>query len=435
MFGDKKREAAQALNDFKTWAAERAIHLDLAASPEDNARKLEVLNPMLSGKRLAFIGEPDHFIHEKYPYRHLVLEYLAARGFTRVGEELSRTDGVRIDNFIATGDGSHLDRIATYGYRGGLRSDRDDTPTGVLKDAYSDKYPVEHFRAEQIRFAQAARETSQRVARMRFFGFDVDALPGCAYEDLHAILEPVRADSLVDSMLTALTRVPGESIDDEIRRLDTVVATFTSEREYLPIVLGIGVAREAAYIAEWLRDSFTYLRSIIPISRWEDLNPAMAHRELMMHREVMSQLESAGVDEKIALLSHNVHLCRDMSAIAGMTAAAGPGGKSAPPLGDFLSRRFPNAVFSIWMLIGKGRDRQTMTPLTDRIELVPGTLNATLAEIGECFVLPIDRADRRARMLQTPTRMMMDGNSSVTTPAAAQADAIFFIREVTPISA
>jgi len=116
-----------------------------------------------------------------------------------------------------------------------------------------------------------------------------------------------------------------------------------------------------------------------------------------------------------------------------MTAAAGPGGKSAPPLGDFLSRRYAGEVFSIWMLIGEGRDRQTMPPLTDKVRLVAGTLNAILAEVGECFVLPIDRSDRRARLLESKTRIGLDGNSSIETPVAAQTDALFFIRAVTPI--
>jgi hypothetical protein len=433
MFGSKGRE----LKDFKTFARERAIHLDLDAPAADNAAQLAPFDPIVSSKRLAFVGEPDHFIHEKYAYRATMLAYLARHGFTRIGEELSRTDGVRIERFIETGDPVHLARIASYGYRGGVRDDRDDTPTGVLKDSYGDKYPHAEFRAEQIRFAEAMRTIASQLGaatgRLRWFGFDVDALPGCGYEDLVAMLEGARDDSAVASLLDGLRRVPGESIDDEIRRLDSVIAKHRVERDHLDTILGFEITEESAYVIQWLRDSFAYLRMIIPITNWEALNPAMAERELMMHREVMRQLESARPGEKIALLSHDAHLCRNTGAIRGMGAAAGPGGNSAPPLGEFLTRKFPGEVFTTWMLVGEGSDRQQFAQLSDRIQLVAGSLNAILAELGACFILPVDRNDPRARLLRTEMQLVMDGNVSLHTAPASQADAIFFIRDITPI--
>jgi hypothetical protein len=433
IFGSKGRE----LKDFKSFVRERAIHLDLNAPAADNAAKLSPLDSSVAAKRFAFVGEPDHFIHEKYQYRATMLAYLARHGFTRIGEELSRTDGVRIERFIESGDPSHLARVASYGYRGGLRDDRDDRPTGVLKDSYGDKYPLAEFRAEQVRFAEAMRTIAAPLAsganRLRWFGFDVDALPGCAYEDLAAMLDGARDDSAVASILDGLRRVPAESLEDEVRRLDSVLEKFRAERDHLGTVLGLEIAEEAAYITQWLRDSFAYLLMIIPITKWEHLNPAMAEREQMMHREVMRQLESARPGEKIALFSHDVHLCRDASAIRGLSAAAGPGGKSAPPLGEFLSRRFPGDVFTTWMLAGKGRDRQQFAELSDEIRLIGGSFNAILAEFGECFILPIDRADPRARLLRTEMQLVMDGNVSLHTAPATQADAIFFIRDVTPI--
>jgi hypothetical protein len=433
IFGSKSRD----IKDFSAFARERAIHLDLNAPATDNAAKLAPLDSIVAGKRLAFVGEPDHFIHEKYAYRATMLAYLARHGFTRVGEELSRTDGARIDRFIESGDASHLARIATYGYRGGLRNDRDDTPTGVLKDSYGDTYPLAEFRAEQVRFAETMRAVASQLgagtSRLRWFGFDVDALPGCAYEDLAAMLDGAQPDSGVASILNGLRRMPGESIDDEIRRLDAVLESLRSQRDHLGTILGLDVTEEATYIVQWLRDSFAYLRMIIPITKWEHLNPAMAERELMMHREVMRQLESAQPDEKVALMGHDAHLCRDISAIRSMTAAAGPGGKSAPPLGEFLSRRFPGDVFTTWMLVGKGHDRQQFAELSDEIRIVAGSLNAILAELGACFILPVDRSDPRARILRNEMQLVMDGNVSLHTAPASQADAIFFIREVTPI--
>jgi hypothetical protein len=433
IFASKSRD----LKDFMAFARERAIHLDLNTSPVVNAAKLAALDSIVTGKRLAFVGEPDHFIHEKYAYRATMLAYIARHGFTRVGEELSRTDGARIDSFIESGDASCLARIATYGYRGGLRDDRDDTPTGVLKDSYGDKYPIAEFRAEQVRFAEAMRAIASQLDpgtnRLRWFGFDVDALPGCAYEDLAAMLDGAHHDPAVASILNGIRRVPGESIDDEIRRLDSVLELLRTQRDNLGTILGLDVTAETTYITQWLRDSFAYIRMIIPITRWEQLNPAMAERELMMHREALRQLESAQPGEKVVLMSHDAHLCRDRAAIRGMGAAAGPGGKSASPLGEFLSRRFPGEVFTTWLLVGQGRDRQQFAELSDEIKIVAGSLNAILVDLGACFILPIDRNDSRARLLTSTMQLVMDGNVSLHTAPASQADAIFFIHDVTPI--
>jgi erythromycin esterase-like protein len=88
----------RAIEDFGAYAAERAIAFsDLEAINEDeNARQLSILDPLVAGKRFAYIGEPDHFIHEKYAYRLTMLNYLAGRGFTHVGEEIGASDGMRI---------------------------------------------------------------------------------------------------------------------------------------------------------------------------------------------------------------------------------------------------------------------------------------------------------------------------------------------------
>ena len=52
---------------------------------------------------------------------------------------------------------THLTRVATYGYRREIRKDRDDSPTGILKET-STKYPTEAFSATQIRLAEALRK-------------------------------------------------------------------------------------------------------------------------------------------------------------------------------------------------------------------------------------------------------------------------------------
>jgi erythromycin esterase-like protein len=409
----------RALEDFRAYAAERAIEFKDLEAIEKNARRLSILDPLLTGKRFAFIGESDHFIHEKYAYRLAMLNYLAARGFTHVGEELGATDGTRIDRFIGTGDEAQLERVSIYGYAGATRSDRDDTPTGILRESFGDAYPTALFAAEQKRFAHGLRKIG-----VHLFGFDIDPLPGGGYEDLAEILASLPADAAIDRIRKALERVPGETIDEEIARLDEALRLIEAGR-----------FDALGYSATCLRDSFDYVRITYPAKTFDALNPGMAFRERYMHRQVDRMLGQMRADEKLALMSHNMHLCRAPDAVAGSDAGAGPGGKTDPPLGAWLAARYSSEIFSVWMLIGRGRDSQPFPTLSKEIREKAGTLNALLGEIGDCFILPIDASDSRARLLTENVEIMHDGNGGVRTAIARQADAIFFVRDVTPLRA
>jgi erythromycin esterase-like protein len=418
-FFDSSRR--RAIQDFRTYAAERAIAFnDLEAIDENEiTRQLSILDPLVVDKRFAYIGESDHFIHEKYAYRLAMLNYLAGHGFTHVGEEIGASDGMRIDRFIETGDESQLERITIYGYSGASRSDRDDTPTGILRDSFGSAYPTAQFAAEQKRFAHGLRKIG-----LHFFGFDIDPLPGGGYEDLAEILDSMPADAKIDQIRKALQRVEGETIDAEIARLDDALRLIEAGR--------FDALRNSATC---LRDSFDYVRMTYPAKTFDALNPGMAFRERYMHRQLDRRLVQMRPNEKLALMSHNMHLCRAPDAVAGSNAAAGPGGKTDPPLGAWLAARYPDKIFSVWILIGRGRDSQPFPTLSKEIKEKPGTLNARLGEIGNCFVLPIDAADSRARLLSENIEIMHDGNGGVRTAIARQADAIFFVRDVTPLRA
>lgn len=250
-----------------------------------------------------------------------------------------------------------------------------------------------------------------------FFGFDIDPLPGGGYEDLAKVLESMPADAAIARIRNALQRVPGETIDEEIARLDQALKLIKAG--------GFDVMR---YFATCIRDSFNYVRITYPAKTFDALNPGMAFRERYMHRQVDRLLEHMRANENLALMSHNMHLCRAPDAVAGNDAAAGPGGKTDPPLGAWLAARYPTEVLSIWMLIGRGRDSQPFPSLSKEIREKAGTLNALLGEIGDCFILPIDRADSRARLLSENIEIMHDGNGGVRTAITRQADDIFRAR-------
>jgi hypothetical protein len=424
-----------ARDDFLAWARERAIHFDASAGEFDPAR-LSPLAPMIAGRRFAFIGEPDHFIHEKYPYRSLMLRWLCAHGFTRVGEELGVADAARISRFIRSGEPSYLERVATYGYKGGARADRDDSPIGILRDGGA--YPTAELAAEQKRLAHAMHAMSvERAARgesgLDYFGFDIDPPNTVGYEDALAILEHAAGDQTVSRIIANLSRVAGESIDDEIARLDGALQIIQASLPHLDELLGASDAAALWHGAACLRATLVFWRDVRSVKTYDALNPAMAERERFMHREIDRAVREAGPEARFVLMSHDLHLCRDLEGIERVDAGAGPGGKSAPPLGAYIAARHPGQIFTCWMLIARGRDCHPFVGLPRDIAVTPGTLNAALAEVGECFMLPIDLADWRARLLASNLQVRWDGTTAARLAVARQADAIFFVRDVTPL--
>src|SRR5262245_23035736 len=114
------------------WAKANATHVSIAdveSAAKADVEALAWLDPLLEGKRFAFVGEANHFVHEKLGYRLFVTRYLASRGFGVLLEELAWSDGIRIDRYLESGDSSWLDRVGTFGFEGERRPDRDDRPT------------------------------------------------------------------------------------------------------------------------------------------------------------------------------------------------------------------------------------------------------------------------------------------------------------------
>jgi erythromycin esterase-like protein len=121
------------INIFLSWAHEHSVAIEPLDGFNTDIDRFSSFDGLLENKRVVYLGEEDHWIHEKSDYRLLLLRYLISRGFRYIGEELGWSDGMRIDRFLETGDESYLDSIATYGYKSAIRTDRDDKPPEHLK--------------------------------------------------------------------------------------------------------------------------------------------------------------------------------------------------------------------------------------------------------------------------------------------------------------
>ena len=138
--------------------ADAAIPIELDGERGDLA-PFAVLDELAGRARVAFIGEMDHFITEKYDYRLLCIRYLASRGWRWFGEEWAADRGRRVDEYLRTGDEALLDPV-------------DEPPWFTAGILANDRQPETALEAEQKRFMHAVRRVAPDV---RWFGFDADA--------------------------------------------------------------------------------------------------------------------------------------------------------------------------------------------------------------------------------------------------------------------
>ena len=383
-----------------------AIVLDAGALvPVPDGSNLAALDAKLARAPVVFLGETNHFVHEKVEFRLWWLSRLAAMRPLVVAEELSWFDGCLVADYLNDGDEAHLHRLVTFGYRSDARTDRNDEPTGVLK-ASAEAYPTAALEAEQIRFYRALRRLG---GVRRYFGFDTYG-HDAGYVRLPVLLGE---SAVADEVTKGLQRVPGESIEAEAARLERTLA-------HLPRDTRLAAARHAV---EVMVDGLRYSALANRAPDYETLRPAMAFREDAMKRRlghVMSELEP---DDQLVLLGHAFHLAKHDAGIRG--AGVGPGGGRVPSLGHHLVQERGVAPFVVWMLYGAGEDSQPFPDLPGAAVYPDDSLNGLLAARGTA----------RVTGAPPPGEWGVGHmyNQVVPVDLAREADAVFFLPHVSPL--
>ncbi|OFX25973.1 MAG: hypothetical protein A2V77_08335 [Anaeromyxobacter sp. RBG_16_69_14] len=419
LFGTRRRRIAE----LQAWAAGRAIQFDRleGADPE----RLAPLDGLLRNKRLVFLGEADHFVHEVFTFRLLLLRYLVERSFRWIGEELGVCDGLRIDRYLETGDESWLDRLPSFGYRGAQRADRDDSLSGLFR---SGEYPLEPMRAAHAELARRLRLRASGQDRLRWFGVDGDNAPGGAYEDVERLL--AGGGAAARALSQELARVPGELLEQEVERLGAVLEQLSVKKGALENEIGTEATAQLPRSLLALREGLIFVRDSRSAASWGELAAPMARREKTMVEQARSVLAAAPADERFVLLGHAAHLSKDWPSARRLEKGAGPPSAS---LGTQLARAYPGQVLSIWLLHGWGSDSQPLASLPRELTLTRGSLNEALAQLGACFLLPLGTAEALPALLRGEQEVRWIYNAGCLTQIARQADALFFVREATPL--
>jgi hypothetical protein len=229
---------APALLRWIRGSAARLAPDSLEPATPSAAQRIDQLLERAASARVIVLGELNHWIAEKSPFRLWWLARLARRRPLVLAEELGHSDGWRVGRYLATGDAGWLDRVPTFGWAGDARPDRDERPAGVLRASF-DRYPVAQFKAAQAGFYRQLRALAPRA----FHGFDINGSAGAGYADIADRLAHREHDRARAAAL--LTRRAGETVLEEADRLTT--------------------ARRA--LAEWLRDDPDSHRRSMPTCR------------------------------------------------------------------------------------------------------------------------------------------------------------------------
>jgi erythromycin esterase-like protein len=384
--------------------------------------RLAALDTLVEGRQAAFLGELDHFVHEKSDFRLLLCRYLVSRGFTRLAEEFSAADGVRVDRYLQ-GDDAALRQLVTLGYQGDLRADRSDRPTGVLKASF-DAYPVDLFAAEQTRFYRGLRAIGGIAG---FVGLDVDALPGAGYTLIEEGLAGLRGEA-VDRLRALMQRSPGETVAEEAVRVRRAFEAFKAD---------VGMLQDAWRIRlvggslVHLLHSLEYVAMTYAASDYEALSPGLAFREQIMVDQASVALNHGRTPERVVFMGHALHLLKD-DAAAGTSGPAGPGGGAVSSLGHSIVHGLGvKDVFSVWMLFGAGSDSQPFPDLPRTFDFPRQTLNAQLSAFREPLIFPL--AGAPAGLFEQPWSIGHMYNATVPVTLSAQVDAICWVPRVSPM--
>src|SRR5215472_491153 len=392
------------------WIEEHAVRLDpVTYEPAAaDAARLTALDSALGEATVVFLGETNHFVHEKAEFRLWWLGRLAGRRPLVVGEELSWSDGHDVARYLQTGDEAHLDRAATFGDTSHCRADRDDRPKGVFKASY-EAYPAALFKAEQARFYRGLRALP---GIRRLFGFDIDAA-GTGYQDVrrHARDDP--------GFWRRLEQVPAESLAEEAGRLERALAMLPDGDCALGAVLAATIT------------SLRYTELVNDAPDYEAVRPAMAYREEVMKRHLERELRLLADGDVLVLMAHAAHLAKDDAGIRGRGVGAGGGLVSS--LGHHLVHDLTLRPYSIWMVYGGGTDSQPLPGLPNQATYPRDSLNVQLRLHGRPLVVPTAPAAHGA--LAEPVGIGQMYNQVVPVNLPAEADAIFFLPSVSPLRA
>jgi protein-S-isoprenylcysteine O-methyltransferase Ste14/erythromycin esterase-like protein len=432
--GSTARSSSEA---FLAWARRSAILMPASHDEPRDASAQAALERMLGGKRFVFLGEPEHCIVEKYPFRLTLIRYLFARGWRHVAMETGRSMGWRVDRYLATGDTSHLVDVGVE-----RLNPQDRAIHGRILEFIKQKEEPFH---EQLRCISESRE--QGTPRLRYWGYDLDlGMALGSVEPMRHLLEGY-TDRRVQELLNSINTLTGLSVEEQLTRIEELWDRVATRED----ILSDDTLGELQSWLSLLHDSVAAEKRPRMTQDRHGHHVWRGQREHSM-MQYLDQIVDIVGDDKLILMGHNGHLSKDASglrfrpqlsrfwgwcswfravgheAFSRLTRCPLDIGTPDGSVGSHLHERFPGQVLSIWMLYGQGTLMMPGGPRTVRLH--GDTVESLLAQIGDRFLLPLSDVDPQARAVLSNANVRTSWGYYASADLTAQADAIYFVREV-----
>ncbi len=407
----QEAELSAAELAFVEWVTETAIPLPaFAGATAPEGVDLSPFDEDFERARFVYLGEPDHYIAEKYAFRSAFLAHLFGMGWRQVCMEMGRADGVRVNRYLETGDARHLADVGVY--RVGTALTRAD---GAFADV------------------MRGIGTSGGACELSYFGYDVDTVPGSGFDDVCARLEVLTDVPFAGDLLAVARTAQRRGVLGETPELDEWLENWDAIDAELAPHLPDGERDELYLDIACLRESGTFAREIGPIlasgvTRYPV--DAFARREETMFAN-FDGWNRRNAGEKLVVMGHNMHVAKTDG---GRMRDHGHALSMWPCIGAHIARNAPDDVFAVWLLYDHGMHKEDLSSAIVEVESAPGTLEALLARVPhETFVLRLASDDPRSAWLDEEREFKVNGTSRGYAVLRQKADAIVFTRESTAL--
>jgi erythromycin esterase-like protein len=395
---------SNSYGDAIQWIERNHISEDHTTS-ELSPKIKESLNTNLKEKRFVFLGEPDHYFEEKYSYRLKFIEHLLTMDYFHILDEMGFQDGRMVNSYLETGDENYLNKIGLYGFKYS-------SPLFASKST---------FVKSAKRYMRKLRELKLRYPKLRYGGFDLDIGPGNAYLLFdHYYLQLSQYSDFNTFYLHLEASKGSPNLDDKIFNLESAQSELVRVDQKLAKVLNL---EDYTLFKNSMRN---FLSSFIFQKGFENYSSELfAWREYRMFENMEYIFKSSNIkNEKIIMLGHNGHLTKvtkDVREVGGE--------EHWYTIGTWLSEKFPNEVYAIWSLIGKGRHRGHGCPPRKSCDFSSpvNTLEYDLLNINSDKSLYFTVSKKNFSGNDGIYNTYVNGIQVTEGPLAKQVDAIYFI--------
>jgi len=434
-------KAASLSEAFLAWARRYAVPMPRSHEELLSRDAQTALGRILEGKRFVFLGEPEHCIVEKYPFRLMLIRYLFDRGWRHAATETGRSVGWRVDRYLETGDASCLDT--------GIEPP---SPTDLAIGGKMLEFIGGHEKSFHKQLRRISESRTPGTPRLHYWGCDLDlGTPLASVEPVRRLLE-LRENDRIRELLSVVDGLAGLSTNAQLDEIEAIQAELTVPGDTLTNALGGEAFGEFQSWLNFLHDS------VAAENRPRMTQDARGHRlwraerERLMMRYLDAIVDAIGRDGRLILMGHNIHLSKDASklcfqpqlsrfwgwcswlramgyeAFSKLSRFPFDGGLHEGSVGSHLHARFPGQVLSIWMLYGQGtlmmpRGPRTVRPHDDTVE-------SLLARVGNRFLLPLNDVDVSVQAILSNANLRLSWGEYVSADLTAQADAICFVKDV-----